>query len=96
MDTNPKLVPNTVRAFNVGLRFLYQDTDSEPRPLIVSVWQVLPELYGGEAELIPIEQAVQARLVQEGMRRERIASNAIAAANDSEPTEGRFTRAGRY
>ena len=62
----------------------------------MSVWQVLPELYGGVAELIPIDQAVQARLVQEGMRRERIASNASAAANDSEPTEGRFIRAGRY
>ena len=58
--------------------------------------QVLPELYGGQAELIPIEQAVQARLVREGMQRERIASHAEAAACSNEPAEGRLTRAGRY
>lgn len=57
--------------------------------------QVLPELYGGEAELIPIEQAVQARLLQEGMQRERIARNAEAAVSGEEAAEGRWTRAGR-
>lgn len=58
--------------------------------------QVLPTMYGGEAELIPIEQAVQARLALEGMQRERIASNADAAASTGEAAEGRMTRAGRY
>lgn len=53
-------------------------------------------MYGGEAELIPIEQAVQARLALEGMQRERIASNADAATSASEAAEGRLTRAGRY
>ena len=56
---------------------------------------MLPDIYGGEAELIPIEQAVQARLVREGIQRQRIASNAAAATAAAEATEGRLTRAGR-
>ena len=56
--------------------------------------QVLPEAYGGEAAMIPIEDAVHARLVQEGLERARSSPKA-AAADGAQDAEGRLTRAGR-
>ena len=52
-------------------------------------------MYGGEAALVPIEEAVHARLVREGL--ERASSSADSqAVEDVQDAEGRLTRAGRY
>ena len=57
--------------------------------------KVLPQVYGGEAPLVPIEEAVHARLVKEGLELARsFADN--QAAEDIQDAEGRLTRAGRY
>ena len=56
--------------------------------------KVLPKVYGGEAALVPIEDAVHARLVREGL--ERASSSADSqAVEDIQDAEGRLTRAGR-
>ena len=56
--------------------------------------QVLPQAYGGEAAMIPIEKAVHARLVREGLERARTSPDSEASEDDP-VVEGRLTRAGR-
>ncbi|KAL3144014.1 hypothetical protein ABBQ32_003820 [Trebouxia sp. C0010 RCD-2024] len=55
---------------------------------------VLPQAYGGAAPMIPIENAVHARLVREGLERARSSPDSDAA-EDAPDAEGRLTRAGR-
>lgn len=57
--------------------------------------QVLPQIYGGAAAMVPIEQAVSARLVMEGLQR-ATSSTDSQTVEDLEDAEGRLTRAGRY
>ena len=54
--------------------------------------QVLPQAYGGEAAMIPIEKAVHARSVKEGLQRAQPQSE---ASQHDPVAEGRLTRAGR-
>ena len=56
--------------------------------------QVLPQAYGGVAPMIPIERAVHARLVREGLERARSSPESEAAVHAPD-AEGRLTRAGR-
>ena len=51
-------------------------------------------MYGGDAPLIPIEEAVHARLVKEGQERAQKLPASDAAA-EATVAEGRLTRAGR-
>ena len=60
----------------------------------IALSQVLPQAYGGEAEMIPIETAVHARLVREGLEQAKSAP-ANAAADGASDSEGRLARAGR-
>lgn len=55
---------------------------------------VLPQIYGGEAAMVPIEEAVHARLVKEGVERARSSAD-NQTAEEVEDAEGRLTRAGR-
>ncbi|DBA77591.1 TPA: hypothetical protein ACH3X1_009392 [Trebouxia sp. C0004] len=55
---------------------------------------VLPQIYGGEAAMVPIEGAVHARLVREGLERARSCAD-NQTAEEVEDAEGRLTRAGR-
>lgn len=55
---------------------------------------VLPQIYGGAAAMVPIEQAVSARLVMEGLQR-ATSSTDSQTVEDLEDAEGRLTRAGR-
>lgn len=57
--------------------------------------QVLPQIYGGQAAMVPIEEAVHARLVREGLERARSSAD-NQTAEEVEDAEGRLTRAGRY
>lgn len=56
--------------------------------------QVLPQAYGGAAAMIPIENAVHARLVREGLERSRTSPDSEASEHAPD-AEGRLTRAGR-
>ncbi|DBA67929.1 TPA: hypothetical protein ACH3X2_014131 [Trebouxia sp. C0005] len=55
---------------------------------------VLPQIYGGQAAMVPIEEAVHARLVREGLERARSSAD-NQTAEEVEDAEGRLTRAGR-
>ena len=58
------------------------------------ILQVLPQAYGGQAAMIPIEKAVHARLVS---HLERARSSPESEPSEDVPdAEGRLTRAGRY
>ena len=61
-----------------------------------AVVQVLPEVYGGDAPLVPIEEAVAARLsAQQAVRKKHTLFGSKAAAGGSGRAHGGAAKSGR-